>query len=365
MPGLLLLGLLAAGFFLWSCVSPSSNPRRRGGEATSDAYMKNENLQTIRPGWPGNPLKDGRFTNVGPDPHRSLLKVLKWKMSRNPQKEEKEQDTWKPVVRQQQDLFSGPGDQIVWLGHATFALRLGGLTFLTDPVLFDVPFTPRQVGLPVEPENIRGIDYVLLSHGHMDHTDKKSLQLLASQNNFTLLAPLRLPDLVQKWVPDLKFQEAGWYQQYNLPGDSIKVFLLPAYHWYKRTPFDDDKRLWGSFLLQTPSKTIYISGDTGYEEHFRTIAEFFPTIDVAIMGVGAYKPAYIMETSHLNPLEAVHAFHDLGANVFIPMHYGTYDLSDEPLGEPYRLLRQQEQEGKIKGQLKVLDIGETFFLNDY
>jgi L-ascorbate metabolism protein UlaG (beta-lactamase superfamily) len=362
-PGLLLLAGLLAGILLFSHFSSASESRQKAREVAADAYMKNENLPTIRPDWPGNPMKDGRFTNVGPDPHRSMLKVLKWKLSRNPQQEEKEQDTWLPVVRQQQALFSGTGDQIVWLGHASFALRLGGLSFLIDPVFFDVPFTPRQVGLPLPPENITGIDYVLLSHGHMDHTDKKSLQLLARHNDFTLLAPLRLPGLVQKWVPNLKYQEAGWYQRFDLPGDSVKVFLLPAYHWYKRTPFDDDKRLWGSFILQTTSKTIFISGDTGYENHFQEIAGLFPTIDVAIMGVGAYKPAYVMETSHLNPVEAVHAFHHLGGKVFIPMHYGTYDLSDEPLGEPYRLLRQQEQEGKIKGQLKVLDIGEAFLMN--
>jgi L-ascorbate metabolism protein UlaG (beta-lactamase superfamily) len=360
---LLLLGLLVAGLFLISQFAPASAAWEAAGKTAADAYMKNENLKTIRPYWLGNPLKNGRFTNPGPDPERSLLKVLKWKMSRNPQKEEKEQDTWKPVVRQQKALFSGAGDQLVWLGHASFALRLGGRNFLIDPVFFDVPFTPRQVGLALEPEKIKGIDYVLLSHGHMDHTDKKSLQLLARHNDFTLLAPLRLPDLVQKWVPDLKYQEAGWYQQFDLPGDSVKVFLLPAYHWYKRTPFDDDKRLWGSFILQTPAKTIYISGDSGYEEHFREIAQLFPNIDIAIMGVGAYKPAYMMETSHLNPYEAVKAFHDLGGKVFIPMHYGTYDLSDEPLGEPYRLLRQQEQEGKFKGELRVLDIGEVFLMN--
>lgn len=364
LPGLLLLALLVAGIFLFSQFSAASEAREGAPEIAADAHMKNENLKTILPDWLGNPMKDGRFTNIGPEPQRSLGKVLKWKLSRNPQKEEKEQDTWKPVVRQRQALFSGPGDQIVWLGHATFALRLGGRTFLTDPVFFDVPFTPREVGLPLPPADITGIDYVLLSHGHMDHTDKKSLQLLAGQNNFTLLAPLRLPDLVQKWVPDLKYQEAGWYQQYNLPGDSVKVFLLPAYHWYKRTLFDDDKRLWGSFILQTPSKTIYISGDTGYQEHFLKIAELFPTIDIAIMGVGAYKPAYMMETIHLNPLEAVHAFHDLGGKVFIPMHYGTYDLSDEPLSEPLRLLREQEQQGMIKGKFQVLDMGETFLMSE-
>jgi L-ascorbate metabolism protein UlaG (beta-lactamase superfamily) len=360
---LLLLGLPGGMTVLSGCVSAVSEAAVKNPEAFADAYMKNEKLSTIRPDWPGNPLKDGRFINLGPDPHRSLLNVLKWKLSSNPQKKEKQQDKWKPLVRPQQELFSGSGDQIVWLGHASFAIRLGGINFIHDPVFFDVPFTPRQVGLSIDPSTIQGIDYVLLSHGHMDHTDKKSLQLLSQRNAFTLLAPLRLPELVQRWLPELSYQEAGWYQQYQLPDDAVKVFLLPAYHWYKRTPFDDDKRLWGSFILQTPSHTIYISGDSGYEDHFQEIAGLFPDIDICIMGVGAYKPAFVMETSHLSPLEAVNAFHDLGGKVFIPMHYGTYDLSDEPLGEPYRLLREQEQEGKIKGKLKVLDIGERYLMN--
>jgi L-ascorbate metabolism protein UlaG (beta-lactamase superfamily) len=357
-----LLALLLAA--LGACTSSAPEGATARPTITPDAYMKNESLPTIRSGWPGNPMKDGRFTNVGPDPQRSLWKVLKWKLSPNPQKEEKEQDNWKPAVRPLQELFPGTGDMIVWLGHATFALRLNGTTFLTDPIFFNVPFTPRKVGLPLEPEKIRGVDYVLLSHGHMDHADKQSLQLLARHNDFTLLAPLRLPELVRDWLPELKAQAAGWYQQYQLPVDSVKVFLLPAYHWYKRGLFDDDKYLWGSFLIQTPSTTIYISGDTGYEEHFKEINRLFPDIDIAIMGVGAYKPAYVMEASHLNPLEAVGAFHDLGAKVLIPMHYGTYDLSDEPLGEPVRLLREQEQKQQIKGKLQMLDIGEVYLMNE-
>ena len=359
-PVVLLLTVVLA---LTSACAERKNPAG-ASPIPADAYMRNENLSTIRPDWPGNPMKDGRFTNVGPDPQRSLWKVLKWKLSRNPQKEEKEQDSWRPTLRSLNTLFPGPGDQLVWLGHATFALRLNGVTMLTDPVFFNVPFTKREVGLPLEPEQIKGVDYVLLSHGHMDHVDKESLQLLAQNNNFTLLAPLRLPDLVRGWLPDLKAQEAGWYQEFDLPGDAVRIFMLPAYHWYKRTPFDDDKRLWGSFLIQTPSKTIYLSGDSGYQEHYREIARLFPDIDICIMGVGAYKPKYMMESSHLNPLEAVQAFHDLGGKVLIPMHYGTYDLSDEPLSEPVRLLREQEQKGQIKGELWILDVGEVFSMSE-
>ena len=354
--------LILVGGAMGGCTSSAPEGATARPVIKPDAYMKNESLPTIRSDWQGNPMKDGRFTNVGPDPQRSMWKVLKWKLSPNPQKEEKEQDTWRPTVRQLAELFPGTGDMIVWLGHATFALRLNGTTFLTDPIFFKVPFTPREVGLPLEPDKIRGVDYVLLSHGHMDHADKESLQLLARHNDFTLLAPLKLPELVRDWLPELKTQEAGWYQQYQLPVDSVKVFLLPAYHWYKRGLFDDDKYLWGSFLIQTPSTTIYISGDTGYEAHFKEIARLFPDIDIAIMGVGAYKPVYVMQASHLNPLEALQGFHDLGAKMFIPMHYGTYDLSDEPLGEPVRLLREQEQQGQIKGKLKMLDIGEAFYL---
>ena len=81
-----------------------------------------------------------------------------------------------------------------------------------------------------------------------------------------------------------------------------------------------------------------------------------------MIGVGAYHPPMMMKDVHTNPYEAVQIFHDLKAKTFIPMHYGTFDLADEPLGEPYRILKQLEKEKKINGELKLADVGEVIFI---
>ena len=79
-----------------------------------------------------------------------------------------------------------------------------------------------------------------------------------------------------------------------------------------------------------------------------------------MIGIGAYKPEWFMHPNHVSPTDAVKAFHDLEANIFIPMHHGTFDISDEPIGEPLRVLRKFQNENKINGRLAPLNVGENF-----
>ena len=114
---------------------------------------------------------------------------------------------------------------------------------------------------------------------------------------------------------------------------------------------------------QRKEKKIYFAGDSGYDTHFQKIRKLVGDVDICIMPVGAYKPPFMMKEAHMHPAEAVQAFHDLEGKIFIPMHYGTYDLSDEPLGEPLRILHNLEKSGQINGNLKILAIGETYYLS--
>ncbi len=173
-------------------------------------YIKNDHLITIRPDWPGTPLDEkGRFMNINKPFKPSFAKVLRWRFTPNPQKEEKKSDTWRPAVRTDGALLRESGDMIVWLGHATFLIRLTGRTFITDPVFYGSSFIRREIPLPVSPDSFRNIDYLLLSHGHMDHCDKKSIRLLARNNQLKVLTALRLGALLTQWVPGLDIQEAG------------------------------------------------------------------------------------------------------------------------------------------------------------
>jgi len=325
------------------------------------AYLSNPDLKIIKPGWLGNKVIGNEFANGEELYQPSFLNVWKWKLSTNPQKAEKEKDSFSPPLKYDANLFQTLEDGIVWLGHATFLIRLNNVNFLTDPVLFDLPFIKRRSPLPCPPEKMKPVDYILLSHGHRDHLDEQSLNLIYKQNpGVRALGSLKMEKLLKKMVPDLSLQEAGWYQQYNLDENlGVQVFYMPAGHWHRRGLNDMNKILWGSFMLRFQNKLIFFAGDTSYKpSFFQEIKSLFGSPDICILPVGAYKPAFMMQGSHLNPAEAVQAFNELGGKTYIPMHYGTFDLSDEPAGEPVRLLQEYAAAGKINGYLQLPVIGE-------
>lgn len=159
--------------------------------------------------------------------------------------------------------------------------------------------------------------------------------------------------LIQKINPTIITQEAGWYQQYVIAED-FDIYLLPAHHWHKRGLADKDEVLWGSFLIKTKYKSIYFGGDSGYSKHFKDIYKTFGKIDIAILPIGTYAPRWFMRPSHMNPTEALKAYRDLHATTLIPMHFGTFDLSDEPLGEPEQILQKIGE----KENIHFLTIGQ-------
>ncbi|WP_266202627.1 MBL fold metallo-hydrolase [Pontibacter kalidii] len=327
-------------------------------------HIKNDRLETIKPGYRGNKTVNGRFANGDELFKPELKQVLKWQLSRNPQREQKKLDHYTPHVQEGNNFLHDDRDMLVWLGHSAFFIRLNGITFLTDPVLYDIPMVKRRVGTPCSPEDIRNIDFLLLSHAHRDHLDKKSLQTVYGANpQVKALAPLRAGDILRSINPHLPYQEAGWYQKYDLVPGSVEVYFMPASHWHRRGLTDMNKVLWGSFVLKTPTHTLYFAGDTGFAPHFEEIEELLGPMDVCLMPVGAYKPSFLMQKSHLSPHEAVKAYNLLHGGTFIPMHYGTYDLSDEPPSEPVRLLEQIAASGMLQG-LRIPAIGEPVLLQD-
>jgi L-ascorbate metabolism protein UlaG (beta-lactamase superfamily) len=327
-------------------------------------HIRNEKLHTIKPGYRGNKVIDGVFANGDELYLPKFSKVIKWRLSRNPQRDEKKSDQYVPAVVENCDFVNSTEDMIVWLGHASFLIRLNGVTFLTDPVYYDLPLIKRRVGLPCPPEQLRNIDFLLLSHAHMDHLDKKSIRTTYKHNpQVKALAPLQAGKLLRDIEPHLPYQEAGWYQQYDLTPAGVEVYFLPASHWHRRSAFDMNKVLWGSFVLKTDKMLLYFAGDTGFNGHFEEIQDIFGPMDVCVMPVGAYKPSFLMQQSHLNPHEAVKAYNLLRGGTFIPMHYGTFDLSDEPPGEPVRVLEQLAAGGLLRG-LRLPAIGEPILLNE-
>ena len=320
-------------------------------------YVKNDNLQTIKKEWEGN-LKIGKEYANGDTRDKQVmpLDLLKWKLSKNPQAKEKEEDRFQLKVQENQNFLDSDKDMIVWLGHATFFIRIDGKTILTDPVLGDVSFIKRLTGNACATDSLKNIDYILLSHGHRDHFDKGTLKTIFKINpDVEALIPLELNNFFDK--NNIKNQEAGWFQKYKIDED-FEIFFMPAKHWNRRGPLDFNRNLWGSFVIKYKDKTIYFSGDTAYGEHFKETNDIFGEIDYCLLSVGAYMPEIIMKDSHMNPTEAIQAYKDLQGKIMIPMHFGTYDLSNEPIGEPYRILEKE----KSNNNIQFLDIGEEFLI---
>ena len=327
-------------------------------------HIKNERLETIKPDYRGNQIVNGRFANGNEVYAPDFSKVLKWQLSPNPQREEKKKDDYTPRVQHGCEFIDSDKDMVVWLGHASFFIRLKGITFLIDPVLYSLPMIKRRSELPCEPEQLRNIDFMLLSHAHRDHMDKQSIKTIFSHNpQLKALKPLKAGEILRSASPKLPYQEAGWFQKYDLVPNEVEVFYLPASHWHRRGMTDMNKVLWGSFVLRTKEFSIYFAGDTAIDSHFEEIENLFGPMDLCIMPVGAYKPSFLMAKSHMNPHEAVKAFNYLRGGTFIPMHYGTFDLSDEPPGEPVRLLQQIAASGMLQG-LQIPAIGEPVLLQD-
>jgi len=331
------------------------------------SYLRNDALPTVRPGYPGNKLVGDEFVNGEDLFEPSLATLLKWQLSTNPQKEEKKRDTWAPVVVDCAAAFSSTEDLLVWLGHSTFLLRAAGVTLLFDPVLFSSFGLQRRHPLPCPPAALRSVDYLLLSHGHRDHLDEQSIKLLARQNpQLRVLTSLRMAPLLRGMAPGLPVQEAGWWQRYDLGPDSpLEITYLPAAHWHRRGLADTNQVLWGSFLIRAAGKLLYFAGDTAYADHFEAIEQQFGPVDIALMPIGAYKPAYMMAKSHVNPHEAAKAVNVLRAGHVVPMHYGTFALSDEPASEPLRQLEEVAAGGMLRGELHAPAVGEVLRWRDW
>lgn len=253
--------------------------------------------------------------------------------------------------------FSGTEDALWWLGHACVLVRVGGLHVLTDPVLgaraspvsFAGPrrHTPVAAGVRALPR----IDVVLISHNHYDHMDSRSVRKLAWRfPDATFLAPLGLARWLKKrGVRDAR--ELDWWQHTSLGG--ARFHAVPAQHWSARTPWDRNRTLWCGWVIEygviehrvmepgvmkPGGWRFYFAGDTGYAPMLAQISERLGPPDLAALPIGAYAPRWFMQPQHIDPSEAVRLHRELGVRRSVPIHWGAFELADERLDEPPRLL---------------------------
>lgn len=327
------------------------------------SFISNPELLTIAPheDWKGNPLDEkGRFINLYHPFESGFKDFFKWQLSKNPYKEEKKNEEIYLKVKFEKNLLSNGEDYLIWLGHSSYLIKINGVVFITDPIIFDNTFLKRKIEFPIAPENLPAIDFILLSHNHRDHLDANSLKFLREKNkDLKILTGLGISDIIKGWFEGNEIQEAGWYQQYSLVKSDLKITYVPSRHWSRRWLWDDNKSLWGGFFIQSTDFTIYFMGDSGYGPHFKDIMATFGPPDYCLMGIGAFRPEWFMHQAHISPEDAIKAFNEMSGKYFIPMHFGTFDLSDEPLMQPLDILL--ENENRLNGKLIIPTLGQNLF----
>jgi L-ascorbate metabolism protein UlaG (beta-lactamase superfamily) len=259
----------------------------------------------------------------------------------------------------------GPGElAVTFIGHASFLLQFPGAAILTDPVFSEraSPVSwagPKRVcppGLVVE--QLPRIDLVLLSHDHYDHMDVKSLRRVSKEFQPLAITGLKNGPLLRS-LGIKQVVELDWWQAHRV-NDNTTITMTPAQHFSGRRPWGRNPTLWGGFVLEMDGWRVCFAGDSGYAGHFREIGRRFPGLDLAFVPIGAYEPRWFMGPIHMDPEEAVQAHIDLGARQSIAMHFGTFQLTDEPIDEPVqRLKRVCSEKGIAPEQFRALEPGQT------
>jgi L-ascorbate metabolism protein UlaG (beta-lactamase superfamily) len=298
---------------------------------------------------------------------KGLGAVLRWKLGLGPSMDVRDHladeaarlDAAPFVDNDGAALHGAARPALTWIGHATFLIQLGGLSILIDPVFSSRLFTIRrlvQPGLAIA--SLPKVDAVLVTHNHRDHMDEPSL--LALSRDVTVIAPQGLG----AWFARRGFShvhELAWWAALDL-GDA-RVTFVPSQHWSQRGPLDRNESLWGGYVIEDGSRRVYHSGDTAYFDGFRDIGRRLGKIDAAMLPIGAYEPRWFMRGQHMNPEDALRAFTDLQADTFIAMHWGTFRLTDEPIGEPPAFTRAEwSTRGLEDERLLIPAVGETIAL---
>jgi L-ascorbate metabolism protein UlaG (beta-lactamase superfamily) len=244
--------------------------------------------------------------------------------------------------------------RISYVGHASFLIQAAGLNLLLDPVWSElaspVRFAgPKRVNDPgIAFTDLPAIDVVLVSHGHYDHLDLATLSRLAAGHRARVITPLGNDTIMRNHDRAIAAEAYDWDTRVEL-GRGVAVTLTPARHWSARSLSDRNMSLWASFVIETPAGKIYFVADSGYGDgwYFRYARGHYGPFALAILPIGAYEPRWFMHDQHMNPAESVQALADCGAEIALAHHYGTFQLTDEPIDAPLVALTDALKTGGI------------------
>jgi L-ascorbate metabolism protein UlaG (beta-lactamase superfamily) len=253
--------------------------------------------------------------------------------------------------------------RVTFVNHATVLLQMDGLNVLTDPIWSERcsplswagPRRRRAPGLAFEA--LPPIDLVLLSHNHYDHMDLPTLQRIAERHRPRILTGLGNGAYLEAQGIS-GATELDWGQRLEV-AEGLEVIAQTARHFSGRGLTDRNKTLWLSFVLRGPAGAVYFAGDTGFGPHFAETGRRYGPFRLALLPIGAYRPAWFMQDLHISPAEAVAAHGALRASTSVAIHFGTFRLSEEGQDQPVQELEAAlEQAGAPRPRFWVLGFGE-------
>lgn len=287
-----------------------------------------------------------RYENLSSGGDPNLFDLIEWKLTR-------EKPAWPKLSNniEAQNInqiipeeISGNNILVTYINHSTFLIQMGSLNILTDPIWSEYAGPLGEYGVKrsiypgISMDQLPDIDFILISHSHYDHLDLKTIKSLTSGTNkpriITGLGVTKYIDFCQENKNSC--YELNWWDNIRI-GDSETIFhFVPAHHWSSRIFIDKDTSLWGGFVIENGPDKVYFAGDTGFGDGriFKYLQEEFGNFRLSLLPIGAYKPNWFFKEMHTSPDEAVQIFNMLNSTQAIPIHYDTFQLSDEAYQDP-------------------------------
>lgn len=286
--------------------------------------------------------------------------VIKWRLLDKIERKNLKMPEYIPYVKVDTELLMKREDYMLWVGHSTLLLNIKGKKILIDPVFSDRLLTVKRINsLNYSLKDIMPIDYVLISHNHIDHLETKVLKILKNSCRYLIPAGLDYYFLRHRVKNYISFD---WFESFR--ERDLEFIFVPAQHWSQRGIFDRNRSLWGGWIIKSGSISIYFAGDTGYFNIFHKLNKMYGHFDLSILPIGAYAPRWFSYKNHMSPYDALKAFTELNADKMLPVHWGVFRLGKEQSSEPIRRLFSLWEKEKIEEErLIFLPVGGILSLS--